>query len=352
MQIVAAGGQNVNPVTGAIISAGTIAQVANLANLGSSGTAGNATAQNGYTPPTLNLSNGAFNGLPTLNFSGSAALGGFDLSAHNGSAYTVIAVEGKSAAANLWYLGTNAAAANQALHMGYRSDTDFALGQYSNDLDYNSAPSYSGSEVARTWAGELSLSAGHILYLNGTQVASNTNTTPLNGLGGSHYGILGAGPNYGSPYIGDLGEVMIFNSALSSTQVAAVQQYLMAKWTQPDILPTATGVNISGGGKLDLNGATQTIGSLTSSDSTTSVTLGAGQLYVGRGQYLDVLRRHRQRVGQPRQDRQRHIDAHRQQLLLRRDRHRGRHARHRKRRQRRRTRQHDEYRRLWHARLQ
>jgi autotransporter-associated beta strand protein len=266
-----------NPV-GGILSGGTITQ---LTNLGSSGTAGNATAQGGFAPPTLTLSNSAFNALPTVHFSSSQALGGFNLSALNGSSYTVVAVEGKAAAAHSYFLGTNVSATNQSLHMGYRSDTDFALGQYSNDLDYTSAPSYSGAEVARAWAGELNTSTGHTLYLNGSLVASNTNTTPLNSLGGTHYGILGAGPSYGSPFVGDLGEVMIFNSALSPTQVAAVQQYLMAKWTQPDILPTSTPVTISGGGTLDLNGATQTIGSLTSNDSTSAVRLGGGQLNVG-----------------------------------------------------------------------
>ena len=266
-----------NPL-GSIVSGGTLAQ---LTNLGSSGAAGNATLQSGIAPPTPILFNGAFNSLPTLHFSGSQALGGFNLSPLNGSSYTVIAVEGKAAAANVFFLGTNASATNQSLHMGYRSDTDFTLGQYANDLDYTSAPSYGGAEVARTWAGELNTSSGHTLYLNGSLVASNTNTTPLNSLGGSHYGILGAGPAYVDPFIGDLGEVMIFNSALSPAQVAAVQQYLMAKWTQPDILPEGTPVSISGSGTLDLHGATQTIGSLTSSDSTTAVLLGGGQLTVG-----------------------------------------------------------------------
>ena len=126
----------------------------------------------------------------------------------------------------------------------------------------------------------LNTSSGHYIYLNGTQVASNTNTTGFMNLNPSNdYGIIGTGYGFNDPFVGDLGEVLIYNSALSSAQQAAVQQYLMDKWY--GILPTTTPVLLSGGGTLDLNGATQEIGSLTSSDPTTAVTMESGELVVG-----------------------------------------------------------------------
>ncbi len=198
----------------------------------------------------------------------------------NSSSYTIFAVEGKAAAGNYYFVGTSMGGQNnEGLHFGYRGDTDFTLAQFGNDLDAT-APAYSGAEVARTWTGMLNTSSGHYIYLNGTQVASNTNTTGFMNLNPSNdYGIIGAGYGFNDPFVGDLGEVLIYNSALSSAQQAAVQQYLMDKWY--GILPTTTPVLLSGGGTLDLNGATQEIGSLSSSDPTTAVTMESGELVVG-----------------------------------------------------------------------
>jgi autotransporter-associated beta strand protein len=106
---------------------------------------------------------------------------------------------------------------------------------------------------------------------------------------------LGTGFSGGSPnwyWSGSIGEVVAYNATLTTTQREEVEQYLNNKWfgigTSPatpttgiSVLPTTTPVTISGGGIFDLNGDSQQIGSLNSTDPTSSVTLGGGTLTIG-----------------------------------------------------------------------
>ena len=274
-----------------ISSGGTTgAAVSQLTNLGSG--AGNATSYGGKALPTLNTSNATFKGMPTVHFNGSQALGGYDLSFLNNSSYTIMSVEAAAASAG-YFLGTNQGAGNQGLHFGYRADTanTFTLAQYGNDLlDTQSAFAYSGTPVAREWTGEFVNGASHTILLNGSMTlgASNNNGTGFSGVS-TNDGIIGAGFQFNNMYTGDLGEILIYNTALTATQQAWLNTYLQYKWGTNGVtnwassaLPSTTPVTLSGGGILDLNGAVQTIGSLTSSDSTTQVLYETGQLTTGQ----------------------------------------------------------------------
>jgi autotransporter-associated beta strand protein len=257
----------------------------NVTQLNNLGTGGNAVAIAGHGTPTLTVANSAFNGLTTVHYSGGQVLGGYDLSALNGSSYTILAVEGKASNAQLYFLGTVNGAQDQGMHFGYRGDTDFTMAQYGDDLDTPTLASvaYSGSELAREWTGMLNTAAGRSIYMNGTLEASNNGTNPFTGLGGANFGFIGAGFGYNASYVGDLGEVLIYPSALSSAQRQEVETYLEQKWElgSTGFLPVATPVTITNGGTFDLNGVNQTIGSLASSDPTTQVTLGGATLTTG-----------------------------------------------------------------------
>jgi fibronectin-binding autotransporter adhesin len=198
-------------------------------------------------------------GLTAMRFSG-AQLMNLDLSFLTGSQYTIIAVEGKTAAkgGNNYYMGTAPGATNQAMHLGYRNDTDYTFAQYANDLDYaNASLAYTGTQVFRTWTDTLS-ATGHTIYLNSAQVASNGNTNPFVA---ANNGTVGVGFGGGTEYIGDLAEIVVFNSALSASQRTSIESYLSAKWSG-SLLPKTTQVQIAGGATLDLNGYSQTIGSV------------------------------------------------------------------------------------------
>ncbi len=132
-------------------------------------------------------------------------------------------------------------------------------------------------------------------YLNGTQV--NGTTTALSGgyqmidvitTGNVQSNALANDRNIGGRIGGQqIGEVIIFNAALSNTDRVQVETYLNYKWFGNgsgvgNLLPATTPVTISGNGTLDLSGENfQTIASLSSSDSTTRVTLGGAALTVG-----------------------------------------------------------------------
>jgi fibronectin-binding autotransporter adhesin len=132
-------------------------------------------------------------------------------------------------------------------------------------------------------------------YLDGTLV--NGTTTPLSGgyqmidlvtAGNVQANSLANDRNIGGRIGGQqIGEVIIFNSALTTTERQRVESYLNYKWFAigsgvGDLLPVTTAVSISGGGTLDLSGVNyQTVGSLASADTTSQVTLGSAAFTVG-----------------------------------------------------------------------
>ena len=256
--------------------------------------AGQATAAN---QPGAYAANANVGGKNVVRFGGGTQVLTTDLSFLNGSAYSIFAVEGKSAAAgaNNYFLGTSnpSGLTNQGLHFGYRTDTSYTLAQYGNDLTYTPAggdPSLAfvpGAQTFRLWDGILNTGAGggHSILLNGTQVASNTNTTALSGIpvGG---GNIGQGFNTATPYTGDLGEILVYPTALSAADRQSVEAYLRYKWFgigtgTPGPLPATTAVNITAAGAgLDLDSNNQTVGSLAGVAGST-VTLGSATLTVG-----------------------------------------------------------------------
>jgi autotransporter-associated beta strand protein len=67
--------------------------------------------------------------------------------------------------------------------------------------------------------------------------------------------------------LGDVAEILIYNTALTATQRQQVEAYLLNKWLgstggPANVLPTTTTVNLASGAILDLNGTPQTVVSL------------------------------------------------------------------------------------------
>ncbi|HET6251855.1 MAG TPA: autotransporter-associated beta strand repeat-containing protein [Tepidisphaeraceae bacterium] len=240
-----------------------------------SGNGNNAVAAAGSQPTYI--TNALVGGKNVIHFNGTTQVFSAPLNTIlNGSAYTIFSVEGKLSSGNVYYMGTLTSNTNQGLHMGYRTDGDYTLAQYSNDLDYTSSSlQYNNTQTFRVWDDQLNTSTGHSIALNGAVVASNTNTTPLSNPGA---GVIGQGySGTSTQYNGDLGEIIVYNTALDAAQKAVVDTYLQEKWsgvTYNNLLPAATALNItSATGVLDLNGFNQTLGSL-AGVAGSSVTLG------------------------------------------------------------------------------
>lgn len=74
-------------------------------------------------------------------------------------------------------------------------------------------------------------------------------------------------------YIGDIGEILVYNSLLGSADRQTVEQYLSYKWlglaapVPTNVLPVATALVVSNNAALDLNGISQAVGSLAGAGS-------------------------------------------------------------------------------------
>ena len=183
-----------------------------MLNLSSSG-AGNAGVVAGHNIPTLTVNNPAFNGLTTVHFNGNnQVLGGYNLSALNGSSYSTFAVLAKATSNQTYLLGTVNGANDQGMHFGFRADTQFTFAQFGDDLNTPTLPAiaYTGAEAAQEWDGALNTGSGKSIYMNGTSVASNTNTGAFNSLSVTNFGFIGAGYGFNSSFNGDAGEVLDF----------------------------------------------------------------------------------------------------------------------------------------------
>ena len=145
-------------------------------------------------------------------------------------------------------------------------------------------------------ANDFSNPSGSVMFVNG--VATNgfgantvqllevvrTNSTTFSATGlGDYFYVSGVSPR---PWMGDLGEVIVYGSALTAAQRTQVESYLMMKWlggggSTADLLPTSTAVNLAASGAtLDLNGLNQTIASL-SGTAGSRLMLGSATLTVG-----------------------------------------------------------------------
>ena len=133
-------------------------------------------------------------------------------------------------------------------------------------------------------------------FLNGSQINGTVTGLPsdyalvdvVTSGGGTQANALANDRNLAGRQGGQqIGEVILFNSALGSLDRVKTEAYLAAKWFAQggptnNVLPAGTPVAMSGGGRLDLSGFNQTIGSLAATDASgTQVLLGAGRLTVG-----------------------------------------------------------------------
>ena len=96
-----------------------------------SGSGNSAILQTGSTKYIASV----INGLPAVRFSGGEMMN-VNLSSLANNSYEVFVVEGRRNANAGYIMCTRPASANQALHIGYRNNTQFTLAQWANDLEF------------------------------------------------------------------------------------------------------------------------------------------------------------------------------------------------------------------------
>ena len=123
-----------------------------------------------------------------------------------------------------------------------RFSTDHIYSSYTYDTPFLAAPVYDGTNGT--------------LYVNGSSIVQYSAT---GNFGYSNYsvgcGIYSITANTVDTWKGFVGEVILYNTALTTTQRQTIESYLAQKWGLTASLPTFPGVNGISGCKLWLDGA-------------------------------------------------------------------------------------------------
>jgi len=190
---------------------------------------GNHAIQDGVNKPVFKEDVAAFGDQRGIDFDGGTNFLKFNSSIVTGSDYTIFAVVHRdTTAGNNYLVGTQTAAANQGLHLGFSADGQARLGQYSNDIDA-AISGQADNSVGIIW-GRLSSSTGKKVYYNSI-VGTGSVTTQLSAPG---QGVIGRGYDTNG-FDGQIAELILYNRALSDPEVDLVEQYLNEKWLAPSL---------------------------------------------------------------------------------------------------------------------
>ena len=203
-----------------------------------SGNGNNATA--GTTSPVY-VSSG-INGMGVISFNGSTSyLNSQDLfSARSFAIFMIIRKQAAIGnAVTVALLGGTTLGTNQNLILAWGYDTTFTLSFFGNDLNYYSFPAYTGNPATEPayLIGVTYTPGARVLYVNAKSVASDTNSTNI---------VSDTGAAIGSWYIrgsdrtfnGFIGETLILNGSITTSQRQQVEGYLAWKWGLQSSLPS------------------------------------------------------------------------------------------------------------------
>jgi len=139
--------------------------------------------------------------------------------------YSVFIAEERSLNDAKWLVAdSGAATTNNRLAIGYSSTTNFRWSQQGNDLNYT-VPAFA-IDQKRLWSCVLD-SSGHTLRLNGSQVASNTNTTAIATANRLRIGTLDA--SLGSDATNYIGDIIVIAREITSAERSAIEEYMNVK---------------------------------------------------------------------------------------------------------------------------
>lgn len=148
-----------------------------------------------------------------------------NLASLSNSPYTILVMEvgGSKPSGNSYFIGNNGGfSTGLTLGIGYQTSSQFRWQQYADDLNYNASFT---SIVPRQWTMNLSGSptVTKRLYLNSTLVGAAssgflTGTFLANGTVGYNN------------YLGNIAEILVYNTSLSASDQTNLQEYLANKW--------------------------------------------------------------------------------------------------------------------------
>ncbi len=162
-----------------------------------------------------------FDGTPNKHFT-------FNGSFLNGTDYTIMILEKrKSSKSNNYFLGTPGSGSNNSLALGYSADNQIIHAQGINSYPSGISAYSSSKDKPRVFIFTHSSSYGNQTCINGVLAAENTDPAALAHLSGIGTISIGQG------YVGEIGEIAIITSALSTADRKLAEDYLGNKWTSP-----------------------------------------------------------------------------------------------------------------------
>jgi hypothetical protein len=176
--------------------------------------------------------NNVNNGFPVVRFSNPAYL------PINGSIlvntdYTVIIVAARNAYESGYdvILGGSSTTQNQDFHMGWRSDTVYTTDQWNNTADVTIPSFTTQGKVFQVWTDVLDQTQGRFTYLNNDLVESFTSSQYQVPLSASVDERICYWQAEGTYCDADVSEIIIYNRALTASEITDVQNYLVTKYS-------------------------------------------------------------------------------------------------------------------------
>lgn len=187
----------------------------------------NDAVQNNFVNRAKYIEN-AINGLPVVRFDGVDDFFDFNGQILVGTNYTIFIVEQRRTNNDTWFFGGTSFGYNMCLHLGYfNGGTSIRHGHFAEDYDCANCFATYTTPIPRIHIFRFSMTEGKRYYLNSTSIASQnaSQRNPLVSFNSAYIGKFGSG-NLNA----DIGEIIIFVSALNTEEMQSIIQYLGKKW--------------------------------------------------------------------------------------------------------------------------
>jgi len=167
----------------------------------------------------------SINGIPAIKFQGESALK-INFSAINNSDYTIVIVEQReSSKSDNYILGDPSnTTTNQTLLIGYKTDGSIIHSQGDSAYYTSSISGYSSYNGPRVLIFSHSVTDGNKTYVNGA-LAGQSNVANVK-VHINNLNNLAISKNY----IGQIGELIAYNKALSTSEIQSIYDYAINKW--------------------------------------------------------------------------------------------------------------------------
>ena len=169
------------------------------------------------------------NGLPALKFDGVADYLDYNGSVIAGTEYTIFVVEQRRTNNEAFIFGGSGgpSTTKDLLHIGYMSGgVNIRYGHHFDDSDCNSCVIAYSTPIPRIHIARFSLTEGKKYYINSStpSMQNATQNTPLTSNNNAYIG------RFVGYFNGDIGEIIIFSSALNTEELKSITDYLAKKW--------------------------------------------------------------------------------------------------------------------------